>query len=1001
MRACFVVVLALIVSALFAQGNNDHYLTIHPNGHKGLIHDMGIDHEGNIVTGSFDKNTFVWSPQTGRIIKEFRGKIGPGSEGMVYAVDVAPNGQYIAVAGWMGKNDETEALGDIRIYNYSTGKMKACLHYHQDAVYDLKFAPDSRHLISGDASGYLCRWDTYTMTPVTLYQRENKGFHNLVVAADFFITSHDDGMVYKWKYEKEKADKKFKFFNKINALNIKSEVAISADGTSIAVAGKEIGMVLLLNQKFSLQQHFFTPENTTITGLALAPSSERLAVSIEDNGHHSVNIYELKKGKWEGRPGFKSDDLITGLEFLDENTLVSTGGRANEINIWQVGEDQVKNKKRMKGVGANYYSAGLNGNEVAFSNQPTKAYGNADYEKIFNLFDRKISEKRKDVTFNYPQRNKDGWRLYEYNFLRKDSYDPSQILLIENSNGVIKDSIVFHPWDGNQFYSYTFVLDDYIVVGGAYGILQAYNRSGRHIGNFVGHEGGIRSVSTSENGKFIVSSGVDMTIRFWPVDQIPSPDTQTPTNIAPTASLFIADNKEWVLWNKEGYFTSSKKGARYVGYHVNQGKEKESKFYPFDQFDIKYNRPDILLKDLDLADPGIIELYEKAYQRRLKRMGLKEEDLSSEIHTPEITAVNYSKNTDRLRLKIQAKDEKYHLSRLNIFLNDVPVFGRQGRAVESGKTLNTEEEIQLIPGKNKVEVSVLNSKGAESLRETKFIDYTSTEKSNLYVVGIGVSDYQDANYNLNYAAKDAVDVVQLFTGKDVFGKVHSKQMLNEEVNRKGIQELKKFFELAGANDVVLLFIAGHGVLDADYNYFFGTHDMDFSQPEKRGMSYGELEVLFDGIPAIRKLLIMDTCHSGELYEDEVEEIVAGEDSGGQDIVFRTSKTTTTISEKKGLKKTNEAVKEMFNDLNRGTGTTVISSAGGVEYAMESDKWKNGLFTYCLIRGLKELKADENQDGKVYLSELQAYIHKEVYLLSQGKQAPTSRFENLSLDYQVW
>ncbi|MBK6524513.1 MAG: hypothetical protein IPG07_02570 [Crocinitomicaceae bacterium] len=92
---------------------------------------------------------------------------------------------------------------------------------------------------------------------------------------------------------------------------------------------------------------------------------------------------------------------------------------------------------------------------------------------------------------------------------------------------------------------------------------------------------------------------------------------------------------------------------------------------------------------------------------------------------------------------------------------------------------------------------------------------------------------------------------------------------------------------------------------------------------------------------------------------------------------------------------------MFNDLRRGTGATVISAAGGAEYAMESATWQNGLFTYCLLEGIQTMNADANKNGEIMLSELQAYIGKKVEELSQGKQMPTSRLENLSLDYRIW
>ena len=69
--------------------------------------------------------------------------------------------------------------------------------------------------------------------------------------------------------------------------------------------------------------------------------------------------------------------------------------------------------------------------------------------------------------------------------------------------------------------------------------------------------------------------------------------------------------------------------------------------------------------------------------------------------------------------------------------------------------------------------------------------------------------------------------------------------------------------------------------------------------------------------------------------------------------------------------------------------------------MESGEWKNGLFTYSLINGIKSKEADLNKDGKIMLSELQKYVQSQVVKLSGGKQQPTSRIENISMDFRVW
>ena len=97
----------------------------------------------------------------------------------------------------------------------------------------------------------------------------------------------------------------------------------------------------------------------------------------------------------------------------------------------------------------------------------------------------------------------------------------------------------------------------------------------------------------------------------------------------------------------------------------------------------------------------------------------------------------------------------------------------------------------------------------------------------------------------------------------------------------------------------------------------------------------------------------------------------------------------------------ELMKTIFADLRRGTGTTIISSAGGKEFAFESSKIQNGVFTYVLLTGIKSKKADLNKDGKIMLSELQKYVMETVSRLTKGRQNPTNRRENLDYDFQVW
>ena len=95
------------------------------------------------------------------------------------------------------------------------------------------------------------------------------------------------------------------------------------------------------------------------------------------------------------------------------------------------------------------------------------------------------------------------------------------------------------------------------------------------------------------------------------------------------------------------------------------------------------------------------------------------------------------------------------------------------------------------------------------------------------------------------------------------------------------------------------------------------------------------------------------------------------------------------------------MQNLFADLSNSNGAVVISAAGGMEYALESAQWNNGVFTYCVRKGIEEKRADVeggNNDTKVSVQELQQYVSKKVSELTRGKQQPTSRRENVDFEW---
>ena len=982
---CFCIFSFFFSNISFAE-EGQKILRINPAGHKGQIRDMLIDNEGNVITASLDKTIKIWNSNGGYLEREILGEIGPGLEGAIYCMALSADNKYLAVGGWFGANSGKTSCGDIRLYNYQTGKIIKVLKGHVGAMAEMRFFPSSKHLLSVDVFSVAYAWDIESGKFFTFPNFEAE-ITDVDVSDQFILTSHASGNVNYFDIDEPKPIAEFK---KIKSQGkVASCVAISPDASRIAVSTG--GEFYLLDNKLKEIYHVIYGE-APIYEMNFSPNSKRLIVATCTNKKENqrVGVFEELNGVMiELALIDNHKSLILCADFLNDNTVITAGDFENEIAIWELGSIGKKPELVycLQGVGHSVSSVSMKGSEVAFSISKTKNNGLSNYTYVFDLVDRDVRDISASDNFSYP--------IQTVNDLKLTTSSNDEILFIKKGTtilGQIKRSIT----DGLSHSVYSFLGDSLVIAGGGYGFLEAYDLKGVRKSSLVGHEETVGAIGISADNRYLISGSDDQTIRLWKISEIGKKEI-----IYPVLSVFISGSKDWVVWNEGGYFTSSKKGAGYVGYHLNQGKKKEAKFYPFEQFDTKFNRPDIIMQELGMVDQGIIDLYRSAYLKRLKRMGITEDDLSSDLNVPRVEIISYTQSGGKMLIDVKVSDSLVEIKKVQVLLNDVPISGLLGVEIaQNEKSLQSKINVELMSGKNKIQISAFNEKGVESLRETVVVNNETDLQQELYLITIGVSKYKNSGYNLDYAAKDAQDMNALFSGSEFFSTKHQKLLINEQVTKANLIELKTFLATTKPNDVVVFFIAGHGVLNKNLDYFYCTYDMDFLVPEKNGIAYGELEVLLDGIKAVRKLLIMDTCHSGEVDKDDVEE-VAFVNSENENIAFRNTNTSTTIRETQGLQKTNEAVKEMFNDLRTGTGATVISSAGGAEYAMESDEWKNGLFTYCLLEGITTKNADADKNGEIMLSELQNYISKKVAELSKGRQMPTSRFENLNLDYRIW
>lgn len=506
-----------------------------------------------------------------------------------------------------------------------------------------------------------------------------------------------------------------------------------------------------------------------------------------------------------------------------------------------------------------------------------------------------------------------------------------------------------------------------------------------------GHSDSVTGIRQSPDKQYIITTSLDGSVKIW-----------NASSGSEVATLYAMNNSDFIITTPDYYYYATKNAKKEIGFTFG------IKFYPFEQYDLQYNRPDIVMERLNCASPEMIRALNMAYNKRLQKSGFTEEMFTNDFQIPEITIneaekIPISTENSKLNLSISTKDKKYYLDRINVWINDVALYGSNGMSL---KILNVKQHEVNIPvslsyGLNKIRVSCMNSAGVESLRETVEIFCTSEgEKPNLFIIAIGASEYSDKDWNLNYAAKDAQDIANLFAErKNDYSKIISTILINKDVTTENILKVKNALTNTKVNDMVIVFYAGHGLLDENLDYYLATYNINFNNPSSGGLSYDDLNSLLDSIPAREKILLIDACHSGEV---DKEETIVAEITTNKDITFRGARprgfqSNSTISYNNSF----ELMKELFSDLRKGTGAMVISSAGGGEFAFEGSEWKNGVFTWSFRQGLSSGKADKNKDDIITISELQEFILNNVVKLTDGKQRPTMRQENIENDFEIW
>jgi hypothetical protein len=302
--------------------------------------------------------------------------------------------------------------------------------------------------------------------------------------------------------------------------------------------------------------------------------------------------------------------------------------------------------------------------------------------------------------------------------------------------------------------------------------------------------------------------------------------------------------------------------------------------------------------------------------------------------------------------------------------------GGPGKGGGNASLPTLEGSVELDRGQNRLDVEVMHGYTVLHRSTYKIVRRASSVPTAVngekWAVVIGISDYQSEGLDLRYAHRDAEAVRDFLIDKGGFRPDKVQLLSNQNATHQGIRTaLFNFLATTQPEDLVLIFLAGHGVQDPDNpdNFFFLAHDSDVRNLGGTAIGMWDLGNVMDyTIRSDRILIFADACHSGAVLE-----------KGG-------------MNDGDHLNFFNKYLEVLAKDRER----LVLTASQAHEYSREKPNLAHGVFTNSMLLGLGGAADDNPADGVVTAGELVDYVREKVPQETEGEQHPSYREQGFDM-----
>lgn len=421
---------------------------------------------------------------------------------------------------------------------------------------------------------------------------------------------------------------------------------------------------------------------------------------------------------------------------------------------------------------------------------------------------------------------------------------------------------------------------------------------------FRGHEAPPTFARFLQGGRMLLSTAGDGTIRLW--------DVATGEELA---SLILMDGDDWLVSTPDGLFDGSPGGREKVGYRITG---------------LDVVRVDRFFQDF--YRPGLLASIWKGERPRADvRLGAQKPPTLRLISPKESGATDKTE----IAIEVEATDEGGGITGPWIVHNGARL-RPETKTSRQGNKLFRSFIVLLAPGENRLEVRAASADGSwESEPATLVLTrQKALAKGNLHVLSCGINNYAEKSLSLKYAAADANEVADLFRKrcKNLYATIQVHVLTDGQATQANIRgAVKKIAELAKPEDVLVVFLAGHGTA-LGQRYYYITQEFQRSKApsidddvRSQGLAGDVLASWLEEIRATKRVVIFDTCQSGAALGLK----------GGSRNPF--------------------AFQGAIETLRRSNGAHTIAAANAGQEAQEIDELGHGLLTYALLAGARSVR----------------------------------------------